>query len=150
MAQSAIRSVQEISAGDIKALSDDNDLPAIRAMDKEVKQRLFAYLIASQIDAGGCYSDDGVSQMDEIASTAAIDMKAKWQPSVAFFERVSKPTLLKILSGQCGKSAADNCAGMKKADLALAMADRLAGKDWLPPMLKVAAPAETKELDKAA
>lgn len=98
-------------------------------------KRLFAYLIASQIDAGGCYSGDGVSQIDEIALSAGVDMAVKWQPSVAFFECVSKPALLKILSEQCGESAADNCAGMKKADLALAMADRLAGKNWLPPVL---------------
>ncbi len=145
MAQSEIRSVQEVSARDIKALSDENDLSDIRAMDKEVKHRLFAYLIASQIDAGGCYSGDGVSQMDEIAQSAGVDMASKWQPSVAFFERVSKPTLLKILSEQCGKGAADNCTGMKKTDLALAMADRLAGKDWLPLVLKIAAPVEKKE-----
>ncbi len=148
MAQSEIRSVQEVSAGDIKALSDESDLSTIRAMDSEVKQRLFAYLIASQIDAGGCYSGDGVSQMDEIVCAAEIDMRVKWQPPVAFFERVSKPTLLKILSEQCGESAADNCAGMKKADLALVMADRLAGKNWLPPAMMIAAPVEKKELDK--
>jgi len=150
MVQSEIRSVQEISSADIKALSDESDLSTIRAMDKEVKQRLFAYLIASQIDAGGCYSDDGVSQMDEIALSAGVDITAKWQPPVAFFERVSKPTLLKILSEQCGEEAANNCAGLKKADLALAMADRLAGKNWLPPVLKVEQESIRKEVEKAA
>jgi len=60
MAKSELRSVHEISAADIKALSDENDLSSIRTMDGEVKQRPFAYLVASQIDAGGCYSDEGV------------------------------------------------------------------------------------------
>jgi hypothetical protein len=36
---------------------------------------------------------------------------------------------------------------MKKADLALAMADRLAGKDWLPPALIVEKESRGKEGD---
>ncbi|NCN86083.1 MAG: ParB/RepB/Spo0J family partition protein [Sphingomonadales bacterium] len=150
MAQSQIRSVKEISAEDIAALSDDDSLSAIRALDKDVKQRLFACLVASQIDANGCYGANGIGQMDEIALAAQIDMKAKWQPPVGFFESVSKPTLLKILREQCGDSVADNCASMKKTDLALAMADRLAGKDWLPPALCAASEVKADELEEAA
>ncbi len=77
-------------------------------------------------------------------------MNAKWQPSVGLFESVSKPTLLKRLREQCGDSVANNCTGMKKADLALAMADRHLGKDWLPPALEFEAEAEPQKLEEAA
>lgn len=115
-----------------------------------MKQRLFAYLIASQINANGRYSANGIGQMDEIALAAKVDMKATWQLSVGFFESVSKRTLLKILREQCRDSVADNCASMKKVDLALAMADRLAGKDWLPPALEFEAESEPQKLEEAA
>lgn len=148
MVQSDIRSVEDIAAKDMGALSDEISLPDIVTMGRKTKQKLLGFLIASQIDTRGCYNSDGVSHMDDIASVAQIDLKTKWQPSVAFFERISKPTLLKILRDQCGNAAADNCASMKKSDLALAMAGRLAGKDWLPPALCIK--PETEEMKEAA
>ena len=39
-----------------------------------------------------------------------------------------------------GKAAADNCAKMKKGDLAAAAAERMAGRGWLPPALVIAEP----------
>lgn len=54
MTQSDIRTVQEISCPDIKALPDKSDLSLVRAMKAPVKQRLFAYLIASRIDNNSC------------------------------------------------------------------------------------------------
>lgn len=137
LAQSEIAAVEDIAAKDVEALSAENDLPSIRAMDGDAKQRLLAALIASQIDASGCYGEDGIRRMDEIVTAADIDMHAKWQPSVGFFQRISKPVLLKILKEQCGEAAAENCARLKKSDLAVEMAERLAGKDWLPTALMV-------------
>ena len=37
-----------------------------------------------------------------------------------------------------GKPVADNCAKMKKGDLAAAAAERIAGRGWLPPALEIA------------
>jgi len=39
-----------------------------------------------------------------------------------------------------GKAAADNCAKMKKGELAAAAAERMAGRGWLPPALVIAEP----------
>ena len=39
-----------------------------------------------------------------------------------------------------GKDAADNCAKMKKSELAAAAAERMAGRGWLPPALEIAEP----------
>ena len=38
------------------------------------------------------------------------------------------------------KAAADNCAKMKKGELAAAAAERMAGRGWLPPALVIAEP----------
>lgn len=134
LTQSDIQTVEEVS-GDMFERLDCDSLEAVQKLDRKTKQSLFAALVASQIDAQGCCYGDGVAEMDELAAAAQIDMFAKWQPSIGFFEKVSKPTMLKILREQCGESAADNCSSMKKADLVPAMADRLAGTNWLPPVL---------------
>ena len=39
-----------------------------------------------------------------------------------------------------GKAAADNCAKMKKGELAAAAAERMSGRAWLPPALVIAEP----------
>ena len=39
-----------------------------------------------------------------------------------------------------GKAAADNCAKMKKGELAAAAAERMAGRGWLPPAIVIAEP----------
>ena len=67
-------------------------------------------------------------------------MAAKWQAPIAFFERLNKPVILKIMTGELGQAAADNCAKMKKGDLALAAAERLAGRGWLPQPLRIEEP----------
>jgi ParB family chromosome partitioning protein len=67
-------------------------------------------------------------------------MVAKWQAPVAFYDRLKKPLIAKIMTEVLGKAAADNCAKMKKGDLAAAAAERMAGRGWLPPALVIAEP----------
>jgi ParB family transcriptional regulator, chromosome partitioning protein len=72
--------------------------------------------------------------------TSGVDMVAKWQAPVAFYDRLKKPVIAKIMTEALGKAAADNCAKMKKGDLAAAAAKRMAGRGWLPPALVIAEP----------
>ena len=44
------------------------------------------------------------------------------------------------MAEELGQAAADNCAKMKKGDLALAAAERLAGRGWLPQPLRIEEP----------
>jgi ParB family transcriptional regulator, chromosome partitioning protein len=65
---------------------------------------------------------------------------SKWQAPVAFYDRLKKPVIAKIMAEVLGKAAADNCAKMKKGELAIAAAERMAGRGWLPPALVIAEP----------
>lgn len=139
----AIRTVEHIGADDFGALPEVNRFAAIRAMDAEAKSRLLALLVANQINgvqASGMRRDARHSRFDRIAFTAKPDMAAKWRAPAAFFARLRKPVILKAMAEALGQPAADNCAKMKKGELAAAAAERMAGKGWLPPALAIAGP----------
>ena len=72
-------------------------------------------------------------------------MVSKWQAPVAFYDRLKKPVITKIMTEVLGKAAADNCAKMKKGELAAAAAERMAGRGWLPPALIIAEPEPEAE-----
>ena len=72
-------------------------------------------------------------------------MVRKWQAPVAFYDRLKKPVIAKIMTEVLGKPAADNCAKMKKGELAAAAAERVAGRGWLPPALVIAVPEPEAE-----
>ena len=138
-----IASVDEIGGGDFAALPEVNRFAAIQAMDADAKGRLLALLVARQINGGetsGSRRDRRHQRFDQIAFASGVDMVAKWQAPVAFYDRLKKPVIAKIMTEVLGKAAADNCAKMKKGDLAAAAAERMAGRGWLPPALVIAEP----------
>ena len=143
MTLSDIASVDEIGGGDFAAMPEVNRFAAIRAMDAEAKGRLLALLVARQINGGqasGMRRDRRHQRFDQIAFASSVDIVAKWQAPVAFYDRLKKPVIAKIMTEVLGKAAADNCAKMKKGELAAAAAERMAGKGWLPPALEIAEP----------
>lgn len=140
---SGIRAVEAIAADDFGALPETDRFAAIRAMDAEAKGRLLARLVAVQINgvqASGMRRDARHGRFDRIAFAANPDMAAKWRAMPAFFARLRKPVILKAMAEALGAPAADNCAKMKKGELAVAAAERLADKGWLPPALEIAEP----------
>jgi ParB family transcriptional regulator, chromosome partitioning protein len=143
MTMAEIASVDEIGGSDFAALPEVNRFAAIRAMDADAKGRLLALLVARQINGGeqsGSRRDRRHQRFDQIAFAAGVDMVGKWQAPVAFYDRLKKPVIAKIMKEVLGKAAADNCAKMEKGELAAAAAERMAGKGWLPPALVVAEP----------
>ena len=143
MTEAAIASVDEIGGSDFAAVPEVNRFAAIQAMDAEAKGRLLALLVARQINGGepsGSRRDRRHQRFDQIAFASGVDMVSKWQAPVAFYDRLKKPVIAKIMTEVLGKSAADNCAKMKKSELAAAAADRMAGRGWLPPALEIAEP----------
>lgn len=143
MTMAEIASVDEIGSGDFAALPDVNRFAAIQAMDPDAKGRLLALLVARQINGGqasGMRRDRRHQRFDQIAFASGVDMVAKWEAPVAFYDRLKKPVIAKIMTEVLGKPAADNCAKMKKGELAAAAAERMAGKGWLPPALVIAEP----------
>lgn len=143
MTMAEIASIDEIGSSDFAALPEVNRFAAIRALDGEAKGRLLALLVARQINGGetsGSRRDRRHQRFDQIAFACGIDMVAKWQAPVAFYDRLKKPVIAKIMTEVLGKPAADNCAKMKKGELAAAAAERMAGKGWLPPALAITEP----------
>lgn len=145
MTMADIASVDEIGCGDFAALPEVNRFAAIQSMDAAAKGRLLALLVARQIDGSetsGSRRDRRHQRFDQIAFASGVDMVAKWQAPVAFYDRLKKPVIAKIMTEALGKAAADNCAKMKKGDLAAAAAERMAGRGWLPPAFVIAEPPE--------
>ena len=143
MTMAEIASVDEIGGSDFAALPEVNRFVANRGMDTDAKGRLLALLVARQINGGetsGSRRDRRHQKFDQIAFACGVDMVAKWQAPVAFYDRLKKPVIAKIMTEVLGKAAADNCAKMKKGELAAAAAERMAGRGWLPPALVIAEP----------
>jgi ParB family transcriptional regulator, chromosome partitioning protein len=143
MTMADIASVDEVGGSDFAAMPEVNRFAAIRAMDADDKGRLLALLVARQINGGetsGSRRDRRHQRFDQIAFASGVDMVSKWQAPVAFYDRLKKPVIAKIMTEVLGKAAADNCAKMKKGDLAAAAAERMVGRGWLPPALVVAEP----------
>ena len=64
-------------------------------------------------------------------------MTAYWQPTAAsYFGRVSKERILQAVREGASEQAAQNIARMKKQAMAEAAEAALAGKGWLPALLR--------------
>jgi ParB family transcriptional regulator, chromosome partitioning protein len=143
MTMSRIVRVDDIGSTDFAALPEQGRFAAIQAMDADAKARLLAFLVASQINGGqapGTLRDTRHHRFDKIAYAAGIDMANSWQAPVAFYDRLQKPAILKIMAEALGQAAADNCAKMKKGDLGVAAAERMAGRGWVPQPLRISEP----------
>src|SRR3546814_6586483 len=87
----------------------------MRQLERETKLRLLAYCVASQITSLSFHSDRD-RQLAQIAGAAQIDMADKWEPNQAFYDQLSKATLLKLLAEGCGNNAVENCHTMKRSE----------------------------------
>ena len=66
-------------------------------------------------------------------------MAERWQAPIGFFERLRKPAMLTLLRDEISPAAAENCAKMKKGELAVEVTARLTGGEWLPAPLHIGA-----------
>jgi ParB family chromosome partitioning protein len=116
------------------------DLPAeqrfaaIQAMEGDDKMRLLAMLVARSVNAvafNGTFEADQDAKAKIYGEAVELDLRDAWTPNVEFFASLRKGSLLQILRDECGEAAAENCAKMKGAALALEMADRLP-PEWRP------------------
>ena len=112
----------------------DRRFETIRAMDEADKMQLLAALVATSIN-GTIFNHGGIgarqATADKYADAAGLDLRQHWTPGQTFFDRLKKSSLLAILAEECGEGAAENCAKMKKGDLAVAVNERLP-VGWLP------------------
>ena len=90
-------------------------------------------LVASHNQA----NTDRVRAADALASALGLNMADWWVATAeSFFGRVSKPVMLAAVAEVSTAQAAENIAGLKKAELAAEAEKRVAGKGWLPPLLR--------------
>jgi ParB family chromosome partitioning protein len=72
-----------------------------------------------------------------LAREVGLDMMAYWQPTAAsYFGRVSKERIVQAVREGASEQAAENIARMKKQAMAEAAEAALAGKGWLPSVLR--------------
>jgi ParB family chromosome partitioning protein len=96
---------------------------------------LLAYCTA--VTADGVQSDEGPSDMDGLARAVGLDMRTWWTPNVAsYLGSVSRAKILEAVKEAVSERAAVPLANLKKAPLAAAAEQQLAGSGWLPTILR--------------
>lgn len=130
--------------------------PWLVAQDTETRGTLLAYCTAVTIDAvrrRQVHGQDGrLAHADLLAAAAGLDMADWWQATRAsYLDRVSKTLIREAVTEAVSRQAAENIAGLKKEAMALRAEERLAGRCWLPPVLRTpAAPAQADTSGKPA
>jgi ParB family transcriptional regulator, chromosome partitioning protein len=75
----------------------------------------------------------------QIGEALKLNMADYWQPTAAsYFGRVSKGLILEAVSEGVSKQAADKIGALKKDAMASRASELLAGKNWLPAILRQA------------
>nr|WP_313635084.1 ParB N-terminal domain-containing protein [Brevundimonas diminuta] len=85
------------------------------------------------------------AQAETLATAVGLDMTGTWSATaVNYFFRVPKTRVLEAVTEAAGAEEASRIAGFKKGDMAEAAERLLAGRGWLPPVLRTleAAPDE--------
>jgi ParB family chromosome partitioning protein len=94
-------------------------------------------LTANAIRAPRQCADETEAHAAVLAREVGLDMAAYWQPTAAsYFGKVSKERIVQAVSEGVSDDVAKRIANMKKGPMAEAAAQLLAGKNWLPPMLR--------------
>jgi ParB family transcriptional regulator, chromosome partitioning protein len=94
-------------------------------------------LTANAIRAPRQSSGESEAHAAALARKVGLDMTAYWQPTAAsYFNRVSKERIVQAVREAVSDQAADNIARMKKPAMAEAAASALAGKKWMPAILR--------------
>ena len=80
---------------------------------------------------------------DAVAEAMELDMAEWWSPTKArYLARVPKALVLEAVREGVSAQAAENLAGLKRDRLVEAAEQKLAGKGWLPPLLRSTRPTE--------
>jgi ParB family transcriptional regulator, chromosome partitioning protein len=94
-------------------------------------------LTANAIRAPRQSADESEANAAILARETGLDMGAYWQPTAAsYFGRVCKERIVQAVREGVSPQAADNIARMKKQAMAEAAEAALAGKGWLPALLR--------------
>ncbi|MBX9841881.1 MAG: ParB/RepB/Spo0J family partition protein [Xanthobacteraceae bacterium] len=99
-------------------------------------------LTVNAVQASTHRSTEASDHADILARELALDMTAYWQPTAeSYFGRVAKERILEAVHEGVTEAAATNIAAMKKQPMAETAEKLLAGKGWLPTLLRLGANA---------
>jgi ParB family chromosome partitioning protein len=103
----------------------------LSAQDLNTLLDLLAYCAACTVKPE---RTDGFSAL---AAAVGLDMTQWWEPTAAnYLGRVPKALILEAVAEGVSPNAAANLATLKKSDMAAQAEQRLAGKGWLPAMMR--------------
>jgi len=114
---------------------------ALMAFDHDSRQTLFAHCVSLTVNAvSETYNrrPKAIAHADRLAQAVALDMAAVgWRPTADnYLDRVTKGRILQAVSEAKGDIAVERIRPLKKADMAKAAEDLLAGTGWLPEPLR--------------
>ncbi|GAA3846382.1 ParB/RepB/Spo0J family partition protein [[Pseudomonas] carboxydohydrogena] len=105
-------------------------------LDHDSRMALFAHCAALTVFAVRVPWDKkplALATADTLATVLAFDMSQYWTPTArSYFGRVAKDHIIAAVSEAVGPEAANRIAGMKKAPMADAAEQLVAGTGWLP------------------
>ena len=107
--------------------------------DVELVMSLIAYCIARTIDAVRMPNGrrGNLAHADQMAKILDLNMAAWWEPTgVRYLSRVSKARILEAVREATSEADAAALDGMKKEPMVLQAERLLAGKGWLPEVLR--------------
>ncbi len=113
----------------------------LAGLDSDSRQALFAHCVALTINAVYQAYDrrpKAIAHAGRLAEAVKLDMAAAgWRPTVdGYLGRVSKARILDAVREAKGDAAAECLAHLKKAEMARAAEDLLAGIGWVPEPLR--------------
>lgn len=94
---------------------------------------VLSYLVARCVD-GLLRFPESKDALEPLASALGVDMRKHWSPNASYFAKLKKSEILFILKEQ-GEDVTD-LANLKRGELAIEAARRLADTGWLPPTLR--------------
>jgi ParB family chromosome partitioning protein len=115
--------------------------PWLMGENQTTKLELLAYCAAVTLNAvKRKHEGDGSRRLQNaacIADAAGLDMADWWETTKdSYLGRVSKALILEAVTEGVSKQAAENIATLKKDAMAARAEERLAGKRWLPNVLR--------------
>ncbi len=111
----------------------------VRGLSDDERMGLLAHCVSLTANAVHARGNRAESEANAavLAREVGLDMTAYWRPTAAsYFGRVSKERIAQAVREAVSAQAADNMANMKKQAMADAAMTALAGKGWLPAILR--------------
>ena len=123
-------------------------------LDSDSRQALFAHCVSLTVNAVyEAYNrrPRALAHAGRLAEAVGLDMAAAgWQPTVeSYLGRVTKGRILDAVREAKGEDAAQRIAHLKKAEMATAAEELLAGTGWVPEPLRTPGQSFTPGTDAA-